>query len=585
MDIFNIIKSQIGIFDVVNEYTALKKAGVYWRAHCPFHSEKTPSFTVSPHKEIYYCFGCNSGGDVIAFIAKAEQCTPLEAARYLAEKYNVELPQTFANDNIQDKEHYFEVCAQVAKWTHAQLFINPSALSYLNQRGISQSSISYFKLGYMPRGLKEMQEFIRAMNEHHILVHDLIHHKILSQGKKVLYSPFEDRILFPIKDHLGRFCGFGGRTYKSDDTRPKYYNSHENPFFNKGSLLFGFDLAKKSIQNTKKVILVEGYTDCIALVQQGFSHTVATLGTACTIEHLRQLSHHAQEAIVMYDGDNAGQQALLRLSKLCWQTNLDLKIVILPSGADPASLVQEGCAIDPFIQKAELFFTFFVSTLTHHFSTLSLKEKVERSRVIIESIREIDDPLKQKILLSQASQALQIPLEHLITPPSSPPPLSSVSSSNQNKTSLETLEKMIVCAILQNIELLTDNEGDYLAHFLSDPFRTIIGQLYSLKKEHPHITFTDFFNCLTVEHQVLVSKLYLSQEEATSKATYTHMIDRLRRVHWKLIVRDTSKKLKAVESFTDGEQIGKIIEELHVLQQKILNKNNGKKGLIHDQIS
>src|SRR5579872_61857 len=355
MNIFSFIKSRVTIWDVVNEYTTLKRAGSYWKSQCPFHHEKTASFTVSPDKEIFYCFGCHTGGDAISFIAQIENCSQLEAAHFLADRYNIDLPKNIevSEGNAEQKKHYFDVCHLVAQWCHLQLKKNPSATAYLTERGISAQQIDDFMIGYFPTGLSAINAFVHDLKRSNILVDDLIHATILAQGKTVLYSPFEDRIIFPIKDHLGRFCAFGGRIFKPQDTRAKYYNSRENEYFTKGSLLFGLDLAKKSIQKEGFVFLVEGYTDCITMVQHGYQNTVATLGTACTIAHLKLLSRYTPYVYLLYDSDKAGQQAILRLTQLCWQASMELKVVQLPTGQDPASFLAAGNDLAPRIQSAQ----------------------------------------------------------------------------------------------------------------------------------------------------------------------------------------------------------------------------------------
>src|SRR5579872_72411 len=251
MNLFTYLKNQISILDVIQEYTALKKAGIYWKGHCPFHHEKTASFTVSPHKEIFYCFGCHVGGDVITFIAKVENCSPMEAAKHLIDRHSIEIPEALLNNASatqgNEKNRYGEICHQVAQWCNTKLRDSAIARDYLTQRGITPASITYFSLGYFPGGLAAIKEFVSHMRDHNVLAQELVETHILAQGKTVLYSPFEERIIFPIKDQLGRNCGFGGRVFKQIDERAKYYNSRENEFFSKGTLLFGLDLAKKSI--------------------------------------------------------------------------------------------------------------------------------------------------------------------------------------------------------------------------------------------------------------------------------------------------------------------------------------------------
>jgi DNA primase len=415
VNIFTFIKSRVSIVDVINEYATLRKAGGYWKARCPFHHEKTGSFTVSPHKEIFYCFGCHKSGDVISFIADVENCSQIEAAKYIAERYQIELPEDLQSSHSQqDKNHYQDICTTVADWCHEQLKKSPSVLAYLNQRDITNESIDYFKIGYFPSGLLAIKNLIHEMKNQNILVDDLVEAAIIAQGKTVLYSPFEERIIFPIADTMGNYCGFGGRIFKPNDQRPKYYNSHENEFFSKGSLLFGLDMAKKAIQETGHVFLVEGYTDCVAMAQHGYRNAVATLGTACTLQHLKLLARYANDVYVLYDGDAAGKQAILRLTQLCWQANTELKVIELPEGEDPASFLEKGGDLNALIAQAQDIFGFFIASMGANFKTKSLNERVNLTRKLLETIASVDDALKADMLLQQAASTLGMPLATLI---------------------------------------------------------------------------------------------------------------------------------------------------------------------------
>src|SRR3990167_4037364 len=311
MNLFSYIKQKTPILDVVSQYVSLKRAGMYWKSSCPFHAEKTASFTVSPHRDIFYCFGCHKGGDAIEFICAMEQCSPLEAAKFLAERHQIAIPQELASPQQEqstsrdEKKRYFELSRLVADWCHEQLKKHVPALRYIAQRGITEEQVDRFCLGYLPACATALKELIKCAHQQAFSVQELYDMHFIFENRGLAHSPFEQRILFPIQDHLGRFCGFGGRIFLPGDERPKYYNSHDTPYFQKGSLLFGMDKAKKSIQQQGYAFLVEGYTDCIAMVQHGQTNTVATLGTACTLEHLQLLSNHAEKVYVLYDGDSA----------------------------------------------------------------------------------------------------------------------------------------------------------------------------------------------------------------------------------------------------------------------------------------
>ena len=357
MNLFSYIKQRISILEVVGEYATLKKAGLYWKGCCPFHHERTPSFTVSPHKEIFYCFGCHVGGDVISFIGKIEHCSPLEAARHLAERHRIELPADInwekSSDDQEAKNAYYKTCAVFAAWCEKELQKNTPARRYIAERKITEHSIKEFSLGYCPASLKSLLSYAKDQN---ILAQNLKEAHIVMEGKQGLYSPFEERIIFPIRDHIGRFVGFGGRIFKEGDDRAKYYNSHDHALFNKGTTLFGLDRAKKAISQQEEAFLVEGYTDLIIMNQYGYTTTVATLGTACTQEHLNLLARYAQRLYIMYDGDAAGQNAIIRLAQLCWNAAIEPFVIFLNSQDDPATFLLSGGDLEAKKQKPRIFF-------------------------------------------------------------------------------------------------------------------------------------------------------------------------------------------------------------------------------------
>ncbi len=382
MSLFNYIKANLSIVDVVSEYVHLKQAGGYWKGPCPFHAEKDASFTVSPDKQIFYCFGCQASGDVIAFIAKTENLSQIEAVHHIIDRYKVAVPNDLlqkvgaSSQSIKEKDAFFNICTTIATWAHEQLLRNHHATSYLAQRGLTTEINTLFNVGYFPGGVNNLNAFLKSIAKEGILAKDLLEYGFLMEGRAQLYSSFEERIIFPIRDNLGRYCGFGGRIFKNGDERAKYYNSKESDGFIKGKILFGFDLAKKSMQEREFAFLVEGYLDCITMVQYGYTNTVATLGTACTHEHLKLLSRHIKTLYVLYDGDNAGQNAMLRLTELCWEVNLELKVIQLPPKEDPASFLVGNGDLTPYTLNAQDIFTFFVQALSTNFLQKTLSEKV-----------------------------------------------------------------------------------------------------------------------------------------------------------------------------------------------------------------
>lgn len=589
MNIFNFIKQKVSILDVVSQYASLKKAGLYWKGNCPFHHEKTPSFSVSPHKEIFYCFGCHVGGDVISFIAKIENCSQSDAARQLVEQYSITLPDSVSwekSDNTQEeKRRYTALCTLIAQWTHTNLLNNKAALEYVLSRNITKNNIEIFMLGYFPGGHQAIKNLLNYAQKQGFLAQDFINLKILLEGNNGLYSPFEERILFPIKDNLGRLCGFGGRIFKPNDERPKYYNSHDHQFFSKGSLLFGLDIAKKSIQEQDAVFLVEGYIDVIAMVQSGYTNTIATLGTACTQEHLKQIGRYTKKVYVTYDGDAAGQKAIIRLIELCWQTNIDLYIITLVAGEDPASFLQKN-DLKPLISSAKDIFNFYIDSLSKDFLKKSLHERLELTKKIIEMISKIPDILKQDLLLQKASAEFNIPFEtlkheltchknkkiqHFKTEKKEPDiiepdacldenNLSESKEVGQNKISL--LEKKLFSAILSYKGVISPEDKDILQKWLPKPLCIFFTK----------ITESNSFDQFDEEQKRIISRMIMEAEEQGTVCSLEELLVQFYKKVWKIVVTDVKLKIKEAQKTGNNSIIKELLEHLDLLRKKMLQR-------------
>jgi DNA primase len=577
MNLFSFIKDKVQILDVVQEHLVLKKAGNYWKGPCPFHSEKTGSFTVSPHRGIFYCFGCQEGGDVISFISKVENCSQVEAAKQLAERYNVELPETIAHDsteNIDEKKRYFALCQAVANWCHTQLFKYPSVMNYLEKRGFSLASINTFKIGYFPGGMRSIKTLSKDIAEQSFLLKDLFEAGIASEGK-TLYSPFEQRLIFPIKDHLGRNCGFGGRVLKKTDERSKYYNSKENTHFQKGSLLFGLDLAKKEIQKTGHVFLVEGYTDCIAMAQYGYRNTVATLGTSCTIDHLKLLAYHAQTVYLVYDSDAAGQKAMMRLTELCWQVDLDLQVIFLPEGHDPATYLADNGDLKSVIATAQDILTFFLKSLGKDYASKPLQLKLSLIRSFLSIVSKLTDRFKQDIILQKASGIFDLPFASLkqemakVPKTASPERKIEKVQAQMETFELSGLEKKFMCAILNNTQLLERNEVEHLLPYTPEPLQRLVSKLKQAKRPVESDTFAYFFDTLEYHEKRMVNELLVSQE---SEDDFEQLLILLEKTYWKTIVSGTKIQLAQAEAANDKQAVQEIVTSFLDLKKKLLRK-------------
>ncbi|HJM69172.1 MAG TPA: DNA primase [Candidatus Babeliales bacterium] len=580
MNLFDFIKSNLPISDVIGEYVTLRPGGTYLKGSCPFHSEKTGSFTVSPHRDIFYCFGCHESGDVIGFIAKLENCTQIEAAKLLTERYNLQPPEELlkevqSTESIDKKKRYFLLCELVAEWCQQSLKHSPKALEYVKSRGFDEDTIKKYTIGYFPGGQRGIKSLTSLIQKDHFLATDLIQANILQEGK-TLYSPFEERIIFPIRDNIGQFCAFGGRVFLPHDDRAKYYNSKENPYFIKGSILFGLDIAKRSIQKQNSVILVEGYTDCIALNQYEHKNSVATLGTACTPDHLAILSRYADKLYVLYDGDAAGQKAIVRLTENCWNVNIELKVVSLPNQEDPASFLAQGGSLKPMLSQAAGIVDFFIQHSSKDFAQKTLKQKLETVQKIIEIIRHIPDRLKRDMVLQETAQSLNVPFDTLVKELAK-------SSTKQRGIKQEpaqpkidvpykwTIEDKLFSALVVLFETVDIEKYIYAIELLNTPLKDILLLLIDKKKESKELKFTEFWSTLNKNDQQEVSKRVIRFNQDALKEDFEFIINKFSKKHWKNIIINTKQHIKEAQEANDSKRVKELLKNIQTLKTKFID--------------
>lgn len=605
MSLFNFIKSNLSILEVITDYQQLKPAGAYWKGPCPFHSETDASFTVSPDKGIFYCFGCHTSGDVIGFIAKKENLNQLEAAKYLIDRYKLSVPDDLkqgAFKNIksgEEKDTYYRLCKEVADWANQQLLNNEEAQKYLLARNITYEQIKLFNLGYFPGGINNMNAFTKKMVQQGVLLKDLLEFSIVLEGRSFLFSPFEERIIFPIRDIMSRYIGFGGRIFRPGDERAKYYNSKESEGFAKGKTLFGLDLAKKSMLEQSAAFLVEGYMDCIAMVQNNYPNTIATLGTACTIDHLKTIARYVNTLYILYDGDQAGQKAILRLTELCWEVSLELKVIKLPAGEDPASFLGKNSDLKALIDGASDIFTFFINATGAHFATKTLSEKLVLGEKILHLIAQVQDAFKQDILLQQASSVMQIPFqtlkaglekqEYKIAKNNQRREQADYSSNHSDDSdhqesaiaknaALEeiiTLEEQIFSAIINKIETSTvlEVEPELLPHF-SHNIQQLLQKLHNFitTKPIPDNMFNGFLDTLDDEERAWVIKISVKYQASTSKELFDQLIFRFCKYHWKHIVKTVNNEMQQAKQENDLQKLNELFVRFSKLKQGILSR-------------
>lgn len=328
------LKNSMDIVDIISNYIEVKKAGANFKANCPFHGEKTPSFVISPSKQIYHCFGCGVGGDAIKFVMDYEKLNYPEALEKIASMMNFSLSYT---KGTQDNNEARRVLEQVQNWYSKNLDGVMVAKKYLHDRGITQQSIETFGIGYVGAS-HELMNFLQAT---FLPLPKAQEAGIIDQRESGgFYARLTERITFPIYSASGAIVGFGGRTISNHPA--KYINSPQTKLFNKSQLLYGYAKAKESIYRDKKLIVCEGYLDVIMFHQAGFKEAVATLGTALTEEHLPILRKGEPHVILAYDGDKAGVAAALKAATMLTKSGFDGSVVLFPDGNDPADMIALG---------------------------------------------------------------------------------------------------------------------------------------------------------------------------------------------------------------------------------------------------
>jgi DNA primase len=342
------VRARADIVEIVGEHLALKRAGKEYKARCPFHNEKTPSFYVVPSKGFYKCFGCGESGDAFTFLMKRQGLTFQEAVRVVAHKVGVDIPAD--DDRRADDPHrvLYEVVAFAADFFRTNLWEEPSgerARQYLETRGITKEAAQRFGIGYAPDAWRALRD---AAHKHGITDEVLLDAGLIKQSErnedKEPYDRLRDRVIFPIAETTGRTVAFGGRVLKASEGAPKYLNSPETPIYSKGRMLYGLNWSRAAIRREGVALVVEGYMDYVSLASAGVDNVVAGLGTAMTTEQAALLARYTRKAVLLYDSDLAGLKATFRTGDALLQAGVEPLVATLPAGEDPDSLARKGGA-------------------------------------------------------------------------------------------------------------------------------------------------------------------------------------------------------------------------------------------------
>jgi len=400
------VRNRASIVEVISDYVTLKKSGRNHMGLCPFHGEKTPSFTVNEEKGIFHCFGCHAGGGVFQFLMQYDHLSFPEAVEQLANRYGIIVERSDARNyqrDLGERENLYRINERAAANYQRILFDHPegkAALEYLRRRGVDDAIARKFLLGFAPPGGSGL---VGLVNKESLALADAIKLGLVAQrSPDQYYEKFFARVMFPIANAAGKIVGFGGRVM--DQGMPKYLNSSETPLFHKGSTVYGLHQAKESIRQADRVVVVEGYLDVIALAQHGIGYSVATLGTALTVEHVRALSRYTKNIIALFDGDDAGVKAAARSFEIFVEAGLLGRAALLPKEEDPDTFVrkQGKDAVEKLLDQAVPLADYYFSWLQKRYGS-TIEGKSQTASEIGRLLAKVTNPFEVDLLIRRAA--------------------------------------------------------------------------------------------------------------------------------------------------------------------------------------
>ena len=571
------IRSRISIVEVISVYVSLRKAGKNYTGLCPFHEEKTPSFSVNDERGFFHCFGCGEGGNAFTFLCRLEGISFPEAVRRLAAKAGVPLPQAPDDPQAREQDRLYRLTSLAKTYFRHCLLdeqVGAAARRYLDERGIPKEVAERFQLGYAPVGWNGLVRFLanrRAPMDKAAalgLIGERTGRNERSRpGPQQWYDKFRHRLMFPITDVTGRPVGFGGRLLPDpqrdagrERPQPKYINSPESALYKKGSLLYGLFQAKEPIRETGRVLVVEGYTDLISLVQRGLRETVAVLGTALTLEQLRLLKRFSTDIYIFFDGDDAGRRAATRAFPLCVEAGLTGRGVFLPQGEDPDSFGQaqglEGLEelIDTASPLEEFYFTQHAPP-----PEASAFQRAQAAKAAVAVLSPMTDSLARGALLTQVAQRFGVSEEELRrlrpnrTPQRSAPspdpqrsrPGSPPSSAELELIQLMLVDRQVVTHICERNLIPAFQEWGEVAADIAQAWQQAV---------HPSIDIGAFLDRLPKRVADYVSKT-LSEEESEERAATQEQLmwDCIEKIQQ---VQHKSKRVRLQREIREAEQRG-----------------------------
>ncbi len=580
------VRNRNDIVEALSDYVSLKPSGENFKGLCPFHTEKTPSFVVSPAKQIFHCFGCGVGGNVFHFFMRYEGLSFPEAVAFLAQRAGIQLPQTSkgTKDREEKGAEFYQLNEAVAEYYHrllCQTTEGERGRAYLSERGINAKVIETFRLGYAP---KQWDRLVTAFVGQKGVSPTLLQRggliKPRTQGKGY-YDLFRDRIIFPIMDRQGRIVAFGGRTVEEGQV-PKYLNSPETPIYKKGATLYGLHLAKQAIRRAGFVIVVEGYFDLLAVWQAGFENVVAPLGTALTRRQIQLLQAYTHEIVLVFDGDLAGVTAMERGYSLLIDAEMRVRVGLLPTGSDPDTMLrtQRREAFRDLLDRALPFIEHLIRTRQKVWS--SVEEKLHYINFLLPLIAKVSNSVERMEYLSLlaektkvAEQALQRELSKL-QPKGSRVPREPMQS--PLTLSLTRGERELIRLMLEDPSVIEKVKEEVSPEdFTEEALGEIACFLFALQEKGVQVTPSQLIDLLP--HPELKERvtqlLLLSIPMENRNQLLQDYLSVMRGKRIKQQVEEIKRRVEAAEKRGDSVESARLLHQFMILQRQLKGQKRG----------
>ncbi|HEY3275757.1 MAG TPA: DNA primase [Syntrophorhabdaceae bacterium] len=550
---------KISILDVVSNYVKLRKAGKDYLGLCPFHKEKTPSFSVSVEKQIYYCFGCHEGGNALNFIMKYENLGFQDALESLSTQYGIKLERTGGDSR---RPHQHDALMKLANHYHDSLKKNETAMQYLSRRGIEGDTVDEFMLGYSGRQRNGIKGFLKAAG---VAEDVLLSTGILRVKDGEIYDIFRGRIIVPIIDVNKKVIGFGGRAMEKDAI-PKYINSPESTVFSKRYSLFGLNKARKAIGEKNEVFIVEGYFDLIALYMKGIENVVATLGTSITEGQLSKLRNYTDNITLMLDGDEAGIKSALRLIETLSEMEINGNMVVLPADHDPDSYIrQEGAdGMRKIIERKKPILDYFFEYYMAKCKLGNLEGKLSFIKTVLPHVKSIRNSIKKRLYIQKLSELTGVEEVHFLDN------IEEIKTAEPSRCAMDSpaqlIEKRVVGALLNNPGLIQMFQGkEVIKHIHNADINEVLNKMFQCLEEKNQLEITSFLSLLErseLRDFVVETAFHMADyDETESKLILTDYIRHVERKQMKEEARRITERLSEAEKKGDDKEVMELLQQ------------------------